>query len=206
MITHITTYYDKYVLRLSKLFCFSFGFANIGRVGSVALTVSITIERYFSVCFPNNTFSVKSLLLPLPIVFAVLYNIPKFFEIVACETDAQNDTNLVPYPFNESTTSHYNESVESPISNITFFECDNNGLRATPLRQNRWYIIGYTVLSKLLLVEVLPWVTVIVLNYHIVRKIREYQAIRERIITRNTNQGMPNSIQSTKIYHFYLIW
>ena len=187
---------------MPQLFCFRFGFANIGRVGSVALTVSITIERYFSVCFPNNTFSAKSLLLPLPIVFAVLYNIPKFFEIVACDEDAQVDANVAFY--NESTTLRYNESVDSLTQNATQTECDNNWLRATPLRKNRWYIIVYTVLSKLLLVEVLPWVTVIVLNYNIMRKIREFEAIRERILTNNPNQGKVNIIAIIQYIYIYI--
>ena len=34
--------------------------------------------------YPNNKFSYKKCLVSLPIIFAVLYNIPKFFEFVTC--------------------------------------------------------------------------------------------------------------------------
>ena len=58
--------------------------AHIGRVGSVAVTVSISVERYLNCCHPNDKFMFKSLLLPAPIIFALLYNVPKFFEISSC--------------------------------------------------------------------------------------------------------------------------
>ena len=63
---------------------FRIGFAHIGRVGSVAVTVSISVERYLNCCHPNDKFMFKSLLLPAPIIFAILYNVPKFFEISSC--------------------------------------------------------------------------------------------------------------------------
>ena len=57
------------------------GLAHIGRVGSVFVTVSVTIERYYSVCRPTSEFRFKWLLIPLPIICAFMYNIPKFFEL-----------------------------------------------------------------------------------------------------------------------------
>ena len=66
------------------IFLSRIGFAHIGRVGSVAVTVSISIERYLNCCQPNDKFMFKSLLLPAPIIFAILYNVPKFFEISSC--------------------------------------------------------------------------------------------------------------------------
>ena len=58
-----------------------YGLAHIARVGSVALTMCITLERYYSVCHPMRQFESKSLLLPIAIGFAVVFNIPKFFEL-----------------------------------------------------------------------------------------------------------------------------
>lgn len=66
------------------MFYFRIGLAHIGRVGSVFVTVSVSVERYLSVRYPNNTFLIKKCLLPLPIALAVLYNLPKFFEFVTC--------------------------------------------------------------------------------------------------------------------------
>jgi hypothetical protein len=58
-----------------------FGFGHIGRVGSVFITVSVTIERYFAIVHPLKHFSGKRFLLVIPIVSSVLYNIPKFYEL-----------------------------------------------------------------------------------------------------------------------------
>ena len=66
---------------------FRIGFAYIGRVGSVAVTVSISVERYINCCFSNHDFAFKSLLVPFPIIFALVYNVPKFFESELKTTD-----------------------------------------------------------------------------------------------------------------------
>ena len=58
-----------------------FGFGHIGRVGSVFITVSVTIERYFAIVHPLKHFSGKRFLLVIPILSSVLYNIPKFYEL-----------------------------------------------------------------------------------------------------------------------------
>ena len=57
-----------------------YGLGHIGRVGSVFVTVSVTIERYFAVVHPLKHVRGKKYLLYVPIVCAVVYNIPKFFE------------------------------------------------------------------------------------------------------------------------------
>ena len=57
-----------------------FGIGHVGRVGSVFVTMSVTIERYFAIVHPLKHFSGKRYLLVTPIVTTILYNIPKFFE------------------------------------------------------------------------------------------------------------------------------
>ena len=59
---------------------FGYGLAHIGRVGSVFVTVSVTIERYFAIVHPLKHFRGKRYLLLIPSLLAILYNIPKFFE------------------------------------------------------------------------------------------------------------------------------
>ena len=58
-----------------------FGICNIARVGSVFVTMSVTIERYFAIVHPLRVFKLKRYLLPTPIVATFLYNIPKFLEL-----------------------------------------------------------------------------------------------------------------------------
>ena len=73
----------------AKIFPFilpiGFGICNIARVGSVFVTMSVTIERYFAIVHPLRVFNQKKLLLPTPIFCTLLYNIPKFFELERSE-------------------------------------------------------------------------------------------------------------------------
>ena len=57
-----------------------YGLAHIGRVGSVFITVSVTIERYLAIVHPLQHFRGKKYLLYIPTIMTVIYNIPKFFE------------------------------------------------------------------------------------------------------------------------------
>ncbi|TRY79088.1 hypothetical protein TCAL_12622 [Tigriopus californicus] len=60
----------------------SFGLIHIWRVGSTCLTLSVTLERYCAICHPlGNTKVKQKYLLIGSLVFATLYNIPKFFEM-----------------------------------------------------------------------------------------------------------------------------
>ena len=59
---------------------FGYGLGHIGRVGSVFVTVSVTIERYFAIVHPLKHFRGKKYLLLIPSLATVIYNIPKFFE------------------------------------------------------------------------------------------------------------------------------
>ena len=84
-----------------------------------------------------------------------------------------------------------------PLSNATEFPPDNStsvcnedeqcvgGFRTTELRNNPWYIIFYVFWAKFLLVELIPWVAVIVLTVMTSRKIQQFQANRERLLRPN---------------------
>ena len=81
---------------------YSFGVLHIGVLGSILATVSIAIERYITVCHPTSTFSRKNLLITVPISIALLYNIPKFFEIVTCTEEELYATMLRSYFENDN--------------------------------------------------------------------------------------------------------
>merc|ERR1712223_1980658 len=53
-----------------------YGLGHIGRVGSVFVTVSVTIERYFAIVHPLKHFRGKKYLLLIPSLMAIVYNIP----------------------------------------------------------------------------------------------------------------------------------
>ena len=49
-------------------------------MGSVFVTVAVTVERYFAIVHPLKHFSGKKFLLVACVIASVLYNIPKFYE------------------------------------------------------------------------------------------------------------------------------
>ena len=89
------------------------GFAHIGRVGSVVFTVSISVERYLNCTYPNDKLLLKAMLVPIPVIFTLLYNIPKFFELTSCTHQPllpqkfMNDTkplDFISHPQNDSSS------------------------------------------------------------------------------------------------------
>ena len=59
---------------------FSFGFVHIGRVGSAFATVTVTVERFIAVMYPLKKLRNTRILLSVPIIGSLFYNIPRFFE------------------------------------------------------------------------------------------------------------------------------
>ena len=179
---------------------FSIGFAHIGRVGSVTVTISIAIERYLGVCHPTNNFSFQYLLFPAPIAFTILYNIPKFFEVVKCSEEEVYKTMLIELSrhnknnstqainfFRNNTINHHNNSNEGfqPIvtkeSEEDSLMCDIYETRPTSLRNNKWYIILYVFLSEFILIEIIPWILVIILNIKTWKGVRRFQQKRQTL-------------------------
>ena len=197
-------------MQISFTLSFSIGFAHIGRVGSVAVTISIAIERYMSVCYPTTSSSChKRLLFPLPIVFSVLYNVPKFFEIVKCSEEEINRTMIVDLLSKQRQNSG---DTTNSTADITLFVngrnetialdvfdqdeedrkslCDPYGTRATSLRNNKWYIIFYVFLSELFFVEIMPWITVVILNISTWKGITSFQKKRQALKEKSRNNAI----------------
>ncbi|XP_059086961.1 uncharacterized protein LOC131883495 [Tigriopus californicus] len=78
--------FEKYAITRTRFLRSSYGLAHVSRVGSISLTLSVTIERYYSVCHPLSQFKIKRYLLTISLLFAIVYNIPRFFELSLYET------------------------------------------------------------------------------------------------------------------------
>ena len=168
---------------------------HIGRVGSVAITVSISIERYYCVCHKKTNNCVSYALLPTSIAFSIIFNIPKFFELMPCLEGTKQDNQNKSY---EGFSNHLNNTTmdigeEYLLQSTNESQlCDPNGIQATPLRNDFLYIIFYTVLSKLFLVEIIPWITVISLNYYTWKQVKQFNTARERTLGCSNARGKLN--------------
>ena len=148
-----------------------------------------------------------------PIIVSTVYNVPKFFELTTCEApwlsiieQHLNTTNLNFTPSKKNAYSNHEaihdnsfellhlnltekikaiEGVGSADNETTIVsQCDIDGMRATPMRQNKLYIIFYVVISKVVLVEILPWLTVITLNILTWKKMNLFQERRRAMLNR----------------------
>ena len=152
----------------------------------------------------------------MSIAFALLYNVPKFFEFATC--DYENDIRILPvqmslryqskelminekmnydslilnesnpYPIelpnqiNDIVSKIYSNKQNSSRKSVDKVDCKNKLYGVTNLRKNRWYIILYVFGSEVIFVEILPWITIIVLNTLTWKGIREFERNRQRFV------------------------
>ncbi|XP_059095091.1 uncharacterized protein LOC131889889 [Tigriopus californicus] len=133
---------------------FSHGAIHVARMGTVYITMSVTLERFFAVVHPLKKFGAKKFLLPGTAVFSLVYNLPKFFEM---------------------------ETYVWPYTNET-------SVRQTDLRTHELYVSLYTFWSKIIFMEVIPYVTIIILNAFIVVKIVKSSRFRRNFVNQNQQQ------------------
>ena len=92
---------------MSLSIIFSFGFVHIGRVGSAFATVTVTVERFIAVMYPLKKLRNTRILLSVPIIGSLFYNIPRFFEF---------KTSLV---FWDGGTDYFRYRNDTNITNLT---------------------------------------------------------------------------------------
>jgi hypothetical protein len=76
-------------------------------------------------------------------------------------------------------------------SNVEINDCKNKYYVITKLRKNHWYIILYVFGSEVIFVEILPWITVIILNLLTWRSIKTFQQNRARFAGRQSLGKIP---------------
>lgn len=153
--------------------------AQIGMTGSIYLTVAITIERYFTVCHPYFMFSKSwpSIIYILPIVlFSIIYNLPKFLELEV--------TKIIPRTGNSTT----NETLIEDIYNESLEVVAKTKIEPTALRLNPVYIKIYLIYMNFIIHGIIPFITLILMNINIYRKVRQLQQIQQETSNRGTAQ------------------
>ena len=71
--------YLKHVF--NPIMIFAYGFLHTFRVGSVYVTLAVTFERFHAIICPLRHFKRKKYMLPACTIFAIVYNLPKYFEL-----------------------------------------------------------------------------------------------------------------------------
>ena len=128
----------------------TYGFMGIARTGSVYMTMAITLERYFAIVRPLSTFNCKKALGPLTLAFAIAWNIPRFLEwkIMVLNQDG-----------------NWTE-VHVSSGNWTQFEIHESSFRTGHI-----YNLYYRIWLTFLVIEAIPYLTIILLNGAILKKI-----------------------------------
>jgi len=193
----------------------AFGMLGVARTGSVYLTMSVTLERYFAIVRPLAVFRIKKFLAPAAITFALVYNSPRFFEFKRQPMPEVFQPHSSGFQFDVLDPSLYiqpGDGEQNVVDMNRLLEIINqlNGstgkmiitntqgnptplpsvpkillptvkpeptqvtryqLAATELRDNPIYINVYTVWMSIILLEAVPYVTILVLNALIIRQI-----------------------------------
>ena len=179
-------------------------------MGSTAVTVSLSIERYLAIGQHTSNTS-KKVLFWAPIIFPVVYSVPKFFELSSCEALDQSitqhhlNTTGTDFTYDLQNDYHNNATQKDDSINLVHLSlthgidgvmgkdpqgndtmkvhhCDSGGIEPTALRKNEVYIIFYVVISKVVLIEIIPWLTVISLNLLTWKKIKLFQSRRAALL------------------------
>ena len=194
--------------------------------------MSLSIERYLAIRRLSSDKASKVLFWG-PIIFTLAYNAPKFFELSTCEAPVlptqqypnANKLNLTENDLkNNSSRNEGLQQYSTKSSNINLthalegiaendfadngiknvLHCGRQGVRATVIRQNEMYILFYVVISKVVLVEMIPWLIVLILNILTWKRMKLFQKRREAIlIQRNTGDKFKYlNYRSFKYLHF----
>lgn len=153
----LSAWYDRQIL--VHFISVGFGLIHTFRVGSVFVTTAVSVERFCAIVHPLKHFGCKRHLLGFSVVFAILYNVPKYFEMRVEWLDERNRTTVL----------------------------------TTDLRRNAVYASLYVVWSKLVITEIVPYMTILVCNAFIGYKIAKSAKFRKQFEPNTTDNDEDES-------------
>ena len=108
-------------------------------------------------------------------------------------THDANAMGIDNYIFDNQSYQYYTDD----LSNITEYYdvADDLGYHATTLRQNYWYVVLYVFWSKFIFVDIIPWVTVIVLNFSICKQMQEFRRTRRAALGKDSGKYLKSLSQ-----------
>ena len=189
---------------------FAVPIGQISMTGSEYFTAVITIERYLTVCHPfymvSRNLSARPISLVI-VIFAILYNLPKFFEISTAHTlcyynqTYTQDIRVVTFTSISCEYLYYNQKRwrtfpfelvpdEEPMWNYDYSNTSmlihTYGIEASDLRFNSVYFQAYTIYSNFFINGMIPFLLIIALNVLIVCELQKTdlasspETVRER--------------------------
>ena len=177
---------------------------QVSMTGGVYFTMVITLERYLTVCHPFYMFSRNWSSKPIAVgimVFAIVYNIPKFLEISttyelcyfnrthteqdvrsliysskSCEIETRNRMGLKNYDsgLHENNTIDDDADVFLKDETMAFYKYD---ILPSQMRLNSVYVQVYAVYMNFFINGVGPFALIIVLNVLILRQLQNSELI-----------------------------
>ena len=183
---------------------FVYPIRNIFMFSSVYMTVVLAFERYQAITDPVQyrirglrTSMARQLLLHLlpGVAFAVIYYLPKFFELDVGVRNACNN-------YVNETLMNINDTAEEAINMGTKRNCIAKYILVpTNLRRNHLYVFWYIIVLNLTLTAVLPLSVLTFLNCKIISSLKKFsenkKLMRTRNPTTNTESSSHNNNQST---------
>ena len=176
---------------------------QVAQTGSVYCTISISLERYLTVCHPfyfsGKNWSARRYIIPI-VLFSVLYNMPRFFELRTKYIESDEDVSFNVTKSNETFYSHgqenhlYNETnlsylfpsnstqqdnkytteyISTTTDNIQNNRGYNYGFELTSMRQNKYYVSIYIIGLNFIVHGLIPFPVIITLNALLYRELVE---------------------------------
>ncbi|XP_005181777.1 FMRFamide receptor [Musca domestica] len=133
-----------------------FPIGMISQTASIYMTFTVTLERYVAVCHPLKaralcTYGRAKIYFIVCVLFATLYNLPRFWEVVTASTKYDD------------------------IPDVLY--C----VRPSPLRANQMYINLYINWCYLIVNYIIPFLTLAILNCLIYRQVKRANRERQRL-------------------------
>ena len=111
----------------------------------------------------------KTTLLIFSVVFSVVYNIPRFleFETVVGNRTNEEDNSTIS---NETVSNYLKSHLNKKVNTITTCRLQQTHFVATNLRLDSTYIHVYVFWMKFLIIELIPYLAILILNGMIIYK------------------------------------
>jgi len=160
---------------------------NIALTGSVYSVVAVTVERFTTLKQDNRRIWKGRILIIFIVVFSILYNVVKFFELTVQRNETQN--------INE--TSYMTMDTEEKIQAEWI-------IKPTWLRIHPLYSLLYIVFGNFLVMSLLPMSSLIVLNTLVYKMIKRSNRIHNSISRRHRRDDTMAAMLFTLVVIFIL--